>query len=172
MSDIQVLDSGECWAAQWVTALLWNPGRLVEIQQINNLINWITVGHSCCAIISPETSSSTYTNRTPSLSLSLSPLSWGCVLAMIHLTRQHFIRALRENRGFCHFPESFPRPGAGSTPLASPSRLPSTTLPSACREYGGRMRDAEETYRERSGQYGNGEAKGKTFQINHERVLQ
>lgn len=64
----------------------------------------------------------------------LSPLSCGCVLAMIHFTRQHFIRALRENRGFCHFPESFTLPGAGSTPLASPSRLPSTTLPSAWRE--------------------------------------
>lgn len=61
----------------------------------------------------------------------LSPFSCCCVLAMIHLTRQHFIRAFRENRGFCHFPESFTLPGAGSTPLASPSRLPSTTLPSA-----------------------------------------
>lgn len=64
----------------------------------------------------------------------LSPLSCGCMLAMIHFTRQHFIRAFRENRGFCHFPESFTLPGAGSTPLASPSRLPSTTLPSAWRE--------------------------------------
>ena len=64
---------------------------------------------------------------------SRSPLSCpGCVLAMIHLTRQHFIRAFREKRGFCHFPESFPRPGAGYTPLASPRRLPSTTLPSDC----------------------------------------
>lgn len=62
-----------------------------------------------------------------------SPLSCGCVLAMIHLTRQHFIRVFREKRGFCHFPESFPLLGAGSTPLASPSRLPSATLPSACR---------------------------------------
>lgn len=64
---------------------------------------------------------------------SSSPLSCGCVLAMIHLTRQHLISAFREKRGFCHFPESFTRPGAGSTPLGSPSR-PSTTLPSAWRE--------------------------------------
>lgn len=64
----------------------------------------------------------------------ISPLSCGCVLAMIHFTRQHFISAFLENRGFCHFPDCFARLGAGSTPLASPSRLPSTTLPSAWRE--------------------------------------
>lgn len=59
----------------------------------------------------------------------LSPLSCGCVLAMIHRTKQHFIRAFREKRGFCHFTESFTLPGGGSTPLASPGR-PSATLPS------------------------------------------
>lgn len=63
-----------------------------------------------------------------------SPLSCGCVLAMIHFTRQHFIRAFLENRGFCHFPEFFTLPGAGSTPLASPSMPPSTILPSTCWE--------------------------------------
>lgn len=63
---------------------------------------------------------------------SLSPLSCGCVLAMIHRTKQHFIRAFREKRGFCHFTESFALPGGGSTPFASPSS-PSTTLPSTWR---------------------------------------
>lgn len=81
-----------------------------------------------------------------------SPLSCGCVLAMIHLTRQHFIRAFRENRGFCHFPESFTRPGAGSTPLASPSRLPSTTLPSTLGRGGWAKMWGD---KKSSGQYGN-----------------
>lgn len=62
-----------------------------------------------------------------------SPLSCACLLVIIHFTRQHFIRAFLENLGLCHFPESFNLPGAGSTPLASPSRLPSTILPSAWR---------------------------------------
>lgn len=67
----------------------------------------------------------------------LSPLSCGCLLAMIHLTKQHFIRAFREKRGFCHFTESLTLPGGGSTPLASPSK-PSTTLPSTWTEGRGR----------------------------------
>ena len=85
----------------------------------------------------------------------LSPFSCGCVLEMIHLTRQHFIRAFRENRGFCHFPESFTLPGAGSTPLASPSRLPSTTLPSTWRKEEDREARSQGGREESSGQYGN-----------------
>lgn len=81
---------------------------------------------SCCS----RTSCASWSSCTSCIS---SPFSCGCVLAMIHLTRQHLIKAFREKRGFCHFPESFARPGAGSTPLGSPSR-PSTTLPSAWRE--------------------------------------
>lgn len=107
--------------------LKW-PG---DVQRVNSLINSNTVSHACCAFTTLLVSPSRHT---------LSPLSCGCVLAMIHLTRQHFIRAFRENRGFCHFPESFTLPGAGSTPLASPSRLPSTTFPSAWRKESTRER--------------------------------
>lgn len=60
---------------------------------------------------------------------------WGVALAMIHLTRQHFMRDLREMRGFCHFPSlSFCPLGSPSRPLASGSRPPSTPFcPSAWR---------------------------------------
>lgn len=50
------------------------------------------------------------------------------VLAMIHLTRQHFIRDLRVSRGFCHLEPSVCPPGFGSFPLASGSRPPSTAF--------------------------------------------
>ena len=50
------------------------------------------------------------------------------VLAMIHLTRQHFIRDLRVIRGFCHLEPSVCTPGFGSFPLASGIRPPSTVL--------------------------------------------
>lgn len=109
-------------------------GRQTSSQSIQRSIQTLLV---TLVVHSPLT-------RHQFLPASLSPLSCGCVLAMIHLTRQHFIRAFRENRGFCHFPESFTLPGAGSTPLASPSRLPSTTLPSAWRE----ERGEEERQRE------------------------
>lgn len=62
---------------------------------------------------------------------SVSPCSLGPVLAMIHLTRQHLMRAFRVKRGLCHLPLSFCRPVPGSSPLASPSRLPSPNLPSS-----------------------------------------
>lgn len=59
---------------------------------------------------------------------------WGAALAMIHLTRQHFIRDLREMHGFCHFPPCSLCPlGSASRPLASGNRPPSTPFcPSAC----------------------------------------
>lgn len=50
------------------------------------------------------------------------------VLAMIHLTRQHFIRDLRVILGFCHLEPSVCPPGFGSFPLASGIRPPSTAL--------------------------------------------
>lgn len=50
------------------------------------------------------------------------------VLAMIHLTRQHFIRDLRDSRGLCHLEPSVCPPGFGSFPLASGSRPPSTAF--------------------------------------------
>ncbi len=56
------------------------------------------------------------------------------VLAMIHLTRQHFIRDLRESRGFCHLEPSVCPPGFGSFPLASGIRPPSTAFSSAWRQ--------------------------------------
>lgn len=52
------------------------------------------------------------------------------VLAIIHLTRQHFIRDLRESRGFCHLEPSVCPPGFGSFPLASGSMPPSTAFSS------------------------------------------
>lgn len=52
------------------------------------------------------------------------------VLAMIHLTRQHFIRDLRVSRGFCHLDPSVCPPGFGSLPLASGSALPSAVFSS------------------------------------------
>lgn len=118
--------------AQWVSRVHRDLRRPGDVQSVNSTINSNTVSRACCACTTLLVSPSHHT-RTPS------PLSCGCVLAMIHLTRQHFIRAFRENRGFCHFPDSFTLPGAGSTPLASPSRLPSNTFPSAWRKE--RMRE-------------------------------
>lgn len=118
--------------AEWVSPAHRDHGRPGEGRRVDSQINSNTVSHTCCACATPSASPSPSLQHihTPDLS----PLSCGCVLAMIHLTRQHFIRAFRENRGFCHFPESLALPGAGSTPLASPSRLPSTTLPPSWRE--------------------------------------
>lgn len=67
------------------------------------------------------------------VSLSLHALLPGpccVVLAMIHLTRQHFIRDLRVSRGFCHLEPSVCPLGFGSFPLASGRRPPSTTFSS------------------------------------------
>lgn len=130
--------------AQWVSRARRDLSRPADAQPVNLLIDSNTVSHACCAFATLLVSPSHHTH-TPS------PLSCGCVLAMIHLTRQHFIRAFRENRGFCHLPESFTLPGAGSTPLASPSRLPSTTFPSAWRTRGrrewGERGEGEKEYR-------------------------
>lgn len=99
-----------------------------------------------CVVLNPRrvnysifvSQSKAYGPRLCSLYLSLcflpyvsSPCSLGPVLAMIHLTRQHLIRAFRVKRGLCHLPLSLSRPLPGSTPLASPIILPSITLPSS-----------------------------------------
>lgn len=142
--------------APWVSHAHRDLRRPAKVQLVNSAINSNTVSHTCCAFTTLSVSPAHHTHSR-SVPPPPSLLSCGCVLAMIHLTRQHFIRAFRENRGFCHFPESFTLPGAGSTPLASPSRLPSTTLPSAWREgkEGERERVREGGEGESSGRYGN-----------------
>ena len=53
------------------------------------------------------------------------------VLAMIHFTRQHFIKDLRESRGLCHLEPSVCSPEFGSFPLASGTMPPSTAFSSS-----------------------------------------